>query len=188
MKPMRCALLWLLPIVGVLSGCSQPPTPESQPIPPEVAPYLAKTGNPTLDYWNSVNLQLVLWRKPPTSGASPSTPTWSAESACAEFCAHALMQLPTEGVDDELIAWSLEVVTSKHEFSRMATFSSSIDRDANSSKVPAGQISGVLHRHLLGAHFGSRWFEQEPKIRQQGIELQQVLTQKFGSTVPPCQF
>ncbi len=187
-KPMRHWWVWLLPIGGMLIGCSGPATPQNQPIPAELAPYLAETGNPTLNYWNKVNVQLVLWRKPPKSDTGPSTQDLSAVGACAEFCAYALMQLPTEGVDDELIAWSLAVVTSKYEFSRMADFSSSIDRDANSSEVPAGQTTGVLHRHLLGAHFGSRWFEQELKIRQQGAQLQQVLTQKYGQTVPPCQF
>jgi hypothetical protein len=180
----RLSITLALPtIVFAGAGCNASPSSQADSsIPAEYRPYLADgkfapTGDATLDYWVTINIQVVMVRQAENTPAAPTLIRGTAKG---------IRERPVAGVDGELVTWAQEVAVL---LDAKADILAQIDdpqvyRDIQ-NRLQAGQNpQSVMDRLEV---LVSEWEQARNRLFVQAERLRGVLSTRRGRPFPSPQ-
>jgi hypothetical protein len=129
--------------------------------------YPARTGDPTLEYWNALH-RLFLSTRLPTKEADPGIRRIQSEGL-KRSVVETILGLTTDGVDPELVAWAQRVVVSLREES---SFGSPTSIGTNPSNLRRTE--------------SERWKKERDRLSEEGHALQLKLGEKYHRPFPAC--
>jgi len=157
------------------SACSRS-SPQPQPSFPKPV-----TGDPNLDYWIFFNDQFhVLQMSSSKKGGASAFDT--------QIAAERMSRVSTQGVDPQLVAWSLRVVRWNSEYSVQLFVMKAIENELAVAASQPNRNSPPPAGSWLWSEMGEALIADRDAIREDGLRLQQVLTERYGKQFPTCDF
>jgi hypothetical protein len=132
--------------------------------------YPNKTGDPTLEYWNTFH-RVLLGSRLPLKAESPDIRRIQSDGQL-KSAVEMILGLSTEGVDPELIAWAQRVVVSV--------------REEISFGAPANLNADANGPSNLRRTESERWKKERDQLREEGHALQLKLGEKCHRPFPAC--
>ncbi len=182
---MKCAKLGFTAVrvaalLCLLTGaCNRSSSPPPADLPPRL------TGDPNLDYWTFINRQLQFLSQMRQS-ASPDKDF--ASSLNTSLTTRMMLRASIEGVDSELVAWSMKAAKWNAEYSVWQGLMADVHAETVAEKSRPGTGGNPPYRPWLAARMGNELIADDGVIREEGHRLQETLSQRFGKTFPPCSF
>lgn len=152
----------------ILPGCEA-----SSTVPPaEQIPTIQKTGDPNLDFWLLINRETAVTRR---LGNDPYAEILAAKK---------IMQESTQDIDPELVNWSLRVLRYHSESSMLQQVMNLSEAEYKAKGRPKSDSDSAL----FAARVAKSLLSDIASLHEDGVRLQQAMTQKYGKDFPPCEF
>src|SRR5580658_5827194 len=155
----RVAVLLCL-LIGACNRKSSPPPAE---LPPRV------TGDPNLDYWTFINFELQFLNQMRQS-ASPDKEF--ASSLNTGIATRRMLRASIEGIDSELVAWSMRVAKWNAEYSVWQGLMAEVYTETVAEKSRPDTAGDPPYRPWLAARMGNELIADDGVIREEGHRLQ----------------